>query len=280
MLVADGLIQWSSTISQIFPEYSAQMHAQWREIPIEWLLQNRSGAPGAPPAALWNDMWYFPGAPREARIHLMTNITKTAPAATPGTTYLYSNTGFAIAGAMLEKVSNRAWEDLVRDRIFHPLGITGSGFGVPATPRYLDEPWGHSLQNGVMTPAQPGIGADNPTGNGPAGAMHMTLMDQARYTMLHINAAKDRTGLLSVASATKLHTPPSGQDYAMGWIAVQRPWANGTALTHSGSNTQWFTVIWMAPNREFAVVVNTNFGGTGVGPATDAIISSVIQTFL
>jgi CubicO group peptidase (beta-lactamase class C family) len=280
MLVADGLIQWNSTIAGIFPEYSSLMHSQWRHVTLEWLVQNRGGAPNAVPSAIWSQMWDFPGSPRDARIHMMTNMTKAAPAATPGITNIYSNTGFAIAGAMLEKVSGRPWEELVRDRIFKPLGLTSGGFGVPATPRYMNEPWGHILQNEVMTPVQPGIDADNPTGNAPAGAIHMSLMDQAKYCMLHINAAKGRSDLLSTAAATKLHTPPDGQDYAMGWIAVPRPWAHGNTLTHAGSNTQWYTIIWIAPAREFAVVVNTNFGGDTAAPATDAVVGSIIKSFL
>jgi hypothetical protein len=66
----------------------------------------------------------------------------------------------------------------------------------------------------------------------------------------------------------------------MGWIAVPRPWAHGNTLTHAGSNTQWYTIIWIAPAREFAVVVNTNFGGDTAAPATDAVVGSIIKSFL
>ncbi len=280
MFVEEGLIEWSSTLGEIFPEYRAGMHPQWRDVPLEWLVQNRAGAPGAVDPILWNAMWNFPGSPKQARVHMLTNITQVAPNPTPGTTYVYSNTGFAMAGAMLEKVANGEWENLVRERIFKPLGMTSSGFGVPATPRYLDEPWGHTLQGNVMTPVQPGIGADNPTGNAPAGAMHASLMDLAKYTMLHLEGAKRQTELLRAEGFLKLHTPPAGQGYAMGWNVAARDWAGGKALNHAGSNTQWYTLIWMAPERGFAVVANANFGGNSAAVATDAVVGAAIQKYL
>ena len=280
MFVEEGLIEWSSTLGEIFPEYRAGMHAQWRDVPLEWLLQNRSGAPGAVDPVLWNAMWNFPGSPKDSRVHMLTNITKVAPNPAPGTTYVYSNTGFAMAGAMLEKVANGEWEALVRDRIFKPLGMSSSGFGVPATPRYLDQPWGHVLQANAVTPVQPGIAADNPTGNAPAGAIHASLMDLAKYVMLHLEGAKRETELLDAESFSKLHTPPPGQDYAMGWNVVVRDWAGGKALNHAGSNTQWYTVIWMAPERGFAVVANANFGGNSAAVAIDEVVIAAIEKYL
>jgi CubicO group peptidase (beta-lactamase class C family) len=185
-----------------------------------------------------------------------------------------------MAGAMLEKVSGRPWEELVRERIFNPLGMTSSGFGVPATPRYLDEPWGHNLQSNIVTPIQPGIAADNPTGNGPAGAIHASLLDLAQYLKLHLEGSQGRSELNSVAGFTKLHTTPAGQAYAMGWNVVPRDWAGGNALNHAGSNTQWYTVIWIAPARGFAVVANTNFGDENGRLGTDAVVGAVIQRYL
>lgn len=46
----------------------------------------------------------------------------------------------------------------------------------------------------------------------------------------------------------------------MGWwiIADGQPWAGGPALTHAGSNTMWFAVAWLAPEKDFAVLVACN----------------------
>ncbi len=53
----------------------------------------------------------------------------------------------------------------------------------------------------------------------------------------------------------------AGDDYALGWVVFQRPWAKGRALMHNGSNTMFYVVVWLAPELNSAVIVATNMGG-------------------
>lgn len=61
----------------------------------------------------------------------------------------------------------------------------------------------------------------------------------------------------------------------MGWIAVNRPWAGGMALTHAGSNTMNYCVTWLAPKKGFAVLVCTNRGGQQA--AADEAIGALLK---
>src|SRR5690606_40734968 len=70
---------------------------------------------------------------------------------------------------------------------------------------------------------------------------------------------KGGSHLLKPASFKKLHTPV-GDDYAVGWMVLEREWAGGRALMHNGSNTMFYVVVWMAPDRNCAVIVATNIG--------------------
>ncbi len=63
----------------------------------------------------------------------------------------------------------------------------------------------------------------------------------------------------------------------MGWTIVSRDWGGGRVLTHSGSNTYWFAVVWMAPKKDFAVLVCCNQGGDGAQKACDEVASRLIQ---
>ena len=47
-------------------------------------------------------------------------------------------------------------------------------------------------------------------------------------------------------------------------------------LTHNGSNTMWFCVTWLAPEKGFAVLVTTNVGGDEAGKATDEAAAALI----
>ncbi|MFO1000953.1 MAG: hypothetical protein U0936_11470 [Planctomycetaceae bacterium] len=73
--------------------------------------------------------------------------------------------------------------------------------------------------------------------------------------------------MLKPETLIHLHTPLQQFDdqlvtqpnpYGFGWINTERPWGAGKVLTHTGSNTTWFT-IWLAPNKEagFIAVVNS-----------------------
>lgn len=282
VLVSKGHLQWTHTLADVFPDKTSAMNAAWHSVTLESLLANRGGAPNSLNAnGVWTDLWNFGGTPREARIRLLDRVTAVTPSSTPGTKYEYSNAGFAIAGAMLEQVMNQPWEDLVREHLFTPLGMVSGGFGVPATPRYLDQPWGHTLASGNPSPVPPGTDADNPPAIGPAGTVHASLTDLARYVALHLAGARgETTPLLHPADFLKLHSDVAGQGYALGWNVGSRPWAGGRTLSHTGSNVQWFTNIWIAPEKNWACIVVTNFGGQGAFEATDAVVAALIPLFL
>ena len=78
------------------------------------------------------------------------------------------------------------------------------------------------------------------------------------------------------------HASPvaDGSKYAMGWVVDQRPWAGGRVLTHNGSNTMWFCVTWIAPERDFAVLVTCNEGGDDAAKACDEASAALIQDHL
>jgi CubicO group peptidase (beta-lactamase class C family) len=178
------------------------------------------------------------------------------------------------------------WERLLTERLFNPLEMRSAGFGVPATPGLVDQPWGHHLANSHPLPIAPGPGADNPPAIGPAATVHCSVLDLAKYAAFHLAGEQADTAWLQRASFQKLHTAgPDNANYALGWNVVDRPWAGaGKALHHAGSNTQWYSVIWLAPARQFGVVAVCNLA-TAAGPnpgatATDQIAAQLIQEFL
>src|SRR6185436_1954641 len=167
--------------------------------------------------------------------------------------FIYSNAGFSIAGHMAEKVTGKTWEDLMRQKIFRPLGMTTAGFGAPGTEAKHDQPRGHQADG---TPVEPGPGADNPVAIGPAGIVHCTIGDWAKFVALHLRGEQGDAKLLKAETFKKLHTPVAdGSHYGFGWMVTSRPWGGKGVLTHSGSNTMWYCVTWIAPEKDFAVLI-------------------------
>src|SRR4030095_8642317 len=86
----------------------------------------------------------FMGTLPQQRLEIDRQALSRPPEIPPDTKYWYSNVGYILAGAVLEHLTGRAWEDLMRERLFQPLGISTGGFGPPGTAGQTDQPWGHS----------------------------------------------------------------------------------------------------------------------------------------
>jgi CubicO group peptidase (beta-lactamase class C family) len=275
MLIEEGKLHWDTTIADVFPELKGKMDKQYEAVTVEQLLTHRGGVPGTPPATAWTRAREQHGTPTQQRREFIEAVLSQPPEAAPGTKMIYSNQGYAIVGAMLEKITGTPWETLITERLFKPLHMDSAGFGPPGTTGEVDQPWGHTRKLGFTMPVQ----ADNPPAIAPAGRVHCSLDDLARYSIFHMQRGQGG-GLLKPETLVKLHTPPTGGGYACGWVVVKRGWAGGNALTHSGSNTMWYVVMWLAPEKKFSVVAATNIAGTDAEQGCDEVASAMINNWL
>jgi len=272
MLIEDGKLKWDTTIADVFPELKGAMDRQYETVTVEQLLRHCGGVPGAAPSAAWAKAWKEIGTPTQQRREFIEAVLRQPPEAAPGTKMIYSNQGYAIVGAMLEKITGTPWEQLITDRLFKPLHMDSAGFGPPGTTDAVDEPWGHTRKLLVTTPIQ----SDNPPAISPAGRVHCSLDDLARFVIFHLRP-NQTGGLLKPETLVHLHTPPDGGDYACGWVVLPRGWAGGNALMHNGSNTMWYVVMWLAPKKNFAVIAATNIAGPDAEQGCDEAASALIQ---
>ena len=262
MLVEQGKISWETTIGEAFPEMIGEIHPDYLDVTLEQLLSHRSGAPENAPPDLWRKAWNQNGTAPEQRMAFVKGVLALKPEAEPGTKYIFSNQGYAIAGVMLEKKTGKTWEDLMRLMLFEPLGMTTAGFGAPASPDKADQPWGHTktLLSGIEA-VPPGLRADNPLAISPANAVHCSMGDLAKFVAFHMAGERGESKLLEAESFKKLHATVVGNDdYALGWMVRKRSWAKGRTLMHYGSNTMFYGIVWMAPDRNCAVMVASNIG--------------------
>jgi CubicO group peptidase (beta-lactamase class C family) len=278
-LVARGTLRWDTTLAEAFPAEAAAMRPAYRAVTLEQLLHHRGGVVGdllAQPA-IWNALWTSRAPLIEQRRAFVARVLALQPAVSVGT-YLYSNAGYMLVGAAMERATERSWEDLMRAEVFAPLRMDSCGFGAPATVDTTDAPWGHSTTGTAHTPVAPGPAADNPPAMGPAGTVHCTLRDWARFAQLHLRAANGvATPYLPAESFTRMHTAPAGGDYALGWGVAARPWAGALpALTHQGSNTMFLCSVWVVPSRRRVLLVATNAADARASAAVEATLGAII----
>lgn len=271
MAVQDGRLRWDTTLAQALPAI-ADMHADYRDVPLDVLLAHRAGT--------WTDLTphaaEIAGIPDDAplaiqRAMFAAIMLRAAPEAAPGTRFGYSNAGYIVAGAILEATYGVPWEQLLTERLFAPLGMTSCGFGPPGRAELVDEPWGHLGE--AMVPMAPGApGSDNPPALGPAGTVHCALADWATFGALQLGTHPE---LVSEASLARLHTS-LGDDYALGWIAATHP-EHGRFIAHDGSNTLWYARIVVAFEAGRVLLVTTNAGSTAAVSAVDDVTASLLD---
>ncbi|MDO1557938.1 serine hydrolase [Brevundimonas sp. 2R-24] len=227
-LVDQGVIAWSDTVGGILGGEAAS--GPYAEATFLHLLSHRSGLPANLPIARLPAYATPSGDVVADRARYVAEGLALPPVGPMRETFLYSNQGYVTAGAMIERRTGQSWEQLMREHLFAPLGLTSAGFGAPTG----DQPWGHRAGLAGLSPVDPSRPfADNPEPLGPAGRVHMNLHDLTAY----LGAHRDRSAYLKPETWDVLHTPPFGGEYALGWVV--RP----EGLWHNGSNTVWYAEV-------------------------------------
>jgi len=271
-LVEMGKLDWASTVAEVLSDIRKDIRREYWKVTVEQLLTHRSGVPQNLSAhrQLFSRLWSQSATQRlqAARI-----ILQEKPVATPGEKTIYSNRGYVVAGAMVEAVTGKTWEELMQEHLFRPLGIKSAGFGAPTTGAC-----GHRWMAGRYSPVPPSPLADNPPVLGPAGTVHLSLPDWARFAILHLKGeSEENPPLLRKATFVKLHTPPAGSTYAMGWGISQPSLAQETSLQHAGSNTMWFAQILLLPRSRRGFLVATNAGDERASGAVRRVMEVLRQ---
>jgi CubicO group peptidase (beta-lactamase class C family) len=268
-LVADGTLSWSSTVGEVLGASIPAMHDDWRAVTLEQLLRHRGGAPKEPPTGAWRAAFACTDSPRACRAAFLGVLCSGKPTEAAGT-FVYSNQGYALAGHMLEVKAGKEYEVLLAERVLAPLGIARAGFGPPKRTEEAS-PWGHDEQGMPFD-------IDNPNAIAPAGTLHMPLREWGKFIAFHLGAAPPK-GLEGAATQlARLHGRASTDPFeALGWRTTNREWG-GAVLTHAGSNSKWFCVAWLAPEKGFAVIAAVNQGGDRAQRACDEACSALIRT--
>ena len=178
----------------------------------------------------------------------------------------YTNNNYVIVGAMLEAALGYSWEDLIQTFLFTPLEMNNTGFGAPGSSNINSQPWGHKGSGSNWTPQNPSdIMSENPLAIGPAGTVHSTLNDLAKYIALH----QGLTDLISDEALSILHEEWNGTGYALGWNVSQE------AIFHAGSNGRWFANLVLSGDNLALFAVTNSYENPSGGTSTEAVFKTL-----
>ncbi|WP_117210880.1 serine hydrolase domain-containing protein [Allorhizocola rhizosphaerae] len=257
-LVQRGQAQWHGTVGDLLADVDP--HPAWRGVTMTDLLTHCAGLPGNltqhAMKAAYSDM-----QPEAAQRTQAAERALAEPPVKYGK-FLYSNLGYIIAGAAIERITAVSYQEALRREVLQPLGMDSAGFGAPTG----DVPWGHrprwlvygsgeAVDPHIMSLPHP---ADNPPVMTPAGRLHLSLDDWARFIRLFM---RDGGGMLTDDSLQRITTPPTGRTsyQGMGWAVPTRE-ASPVAHVQQGSNLRWIATALLDRERRKAVLVATNDG--------------------
>ena len=269
VFVAEGALRWDSSIGETVGLTLPDIDPAWRPVTLEQLLRHRAGAPANTDPKAWAAAWTCAESPGACRAAFVEATLAKVPVGIG--TFAYSNQGYAIAGRMIEVVAGESkdYETLLAERVLEPLGIKRFGFGVP-TKAEASSPVGH-------TAARRAQDIDNPNAIAPAGTLHMPLGEWAKFVAFHLGAKAPAALEGAARELPKLHERSKDAPYeALGWKSATRPWG-GNVLTHAGSNTVWYCVAWLSPEKGFAVLAAANQGGDAAAKACDDACAAMIR---
>ena len=258
ILVEEGTLGWQMTLPEMLP--NMPMDAAWQNVTLHNLVTHTAGMQANFPM---RTQFVRPDdlpSLHEARRKALAALLAKPPKHTPGEDFVYSNAGFTLAGFIAAERMDQPWETLMRERLFDPLGLSSAGFGPPHGSNAVDQPWGHSKLFFMKSAKDPLFeGADNTPVMGPAGIVHMSMADLATYGNEHLKGERGASKILTAASFKQLHTPFK-EDYASGLVVVERDWAGGQLIWHNGSNTMWYAIMLLLPEKNTVLIFVTNDG--------------------
>jgi CubicO group peptidase (beta-lactamase class C family) len=291
--VQAGKLRWHSTLAEVFPELKSSMNSEFAKITLEELLSHSSGLSDASIADIVTGSYLQDGNMDEVRYWIVKQLAPKPLDHPRGSKFDYSNLGYTLAGAVLERIGKKTWEELIEERIVKRMDLKTAGFGAQASLGKVDAPLGHVLVGGNPKAMLAGPNGDNPLIIGPAGTMHLSVLDFAKWVAWHAGEGKRTPALVSPPIVKKLHTPvistgvrdnappgtPKTGEYALGWGIVQEAWADTPSVTHTGSNNMNLASATFWPGMDFGFVLMTNIAGRGADEAFRKLSEELYKEF-
>ena len=172
----------------------------------------------------------------------------------PGEQFEYSNLGVGLLGHVLSLATRMPYEQLERERIWAPLGMTHTAITfTPWMTQHLA--LGHDAQGRVVA------NWDLPTFAG-AGAIRSTTKDMLLFAAANLHPERGPLGP-AVALAQRERASAGNPNTGIGLNWIIRKAATAPIVWHNGGTAGYRTFLGLVPSKHMAVVVLTNSGGAG-----------------
>ncbi|MDA0684711.1 MAG: serine hydrolase [Bacteroidetes bacterium] len=223
-LIDEGTLDLDQSLAQLSPWEDAAHDSRYEQITTRMVLSHTSGFPN----------FRVPGEP----LPLLFD---------PGAFYTYSGEGFLFLQHVLEAITYSSLEDLAREYVFEPFGMTSSSF-------VWQNDYGSRIAVGHTDMDVP-LDKFVPQQANAALSLHTTASDYARFVLGVIEGedlGRRQYREMMVAQVDAL----DGIFWGLGWGL--QPTINGSALWEWGDNAGYKSFAWLAPDASKGFVMLSN----------------------
>jgi CubicO group peptidase (beta-lactamase class C family) len=243
MLAEQGKLSLDDDITKFLPDYPTK----GQRITIEHLLTHTSGIKSYTSLPEWLALWR-----KDLTVKEIIDLFKNQPMDfAPGERWSYSNSGYILLGAIIEKVSGQTYQEFVEKNIFAPLGMKHSYYDVTVRliPRRVV---GYSKANeGYQNAAYLSMTQPFSAGALMSSVDDLALWDAALYTEKLVKQQS-----LKRAWTPRLLNNGKSTHYGYGWS--MSTYEGHPIIEHSGGVNGFATDALRMPADRIFVAILTN----------------------
>lgn len=297
LLVEAGKLSVEDSVVRYLPEFRTPDPAMTQRITIHHFMTHTSGLPPLPsrffvfkrsadgdPAAEKRPAWVTDHDPIETHEALMAYIaehdfTLLGP---PGAQFSYSNEGFALLGAIVERVSGQTFDRFVQEHILDPAGMTHSTFDLARLRQFPDVTtlYARRQNDGDKEIYAANLWLDAPMWSA-AGRLNTNVHDMLRYLEIYRTGGMVGSERIATAETVRrmmtphIRTAEPNRWYSYGFI-VMPDYHGVTVVGHGGGRKGISAHVSIARDVGFTGVVLANLQGVPVAPILLAALNSTL----
>ena len=251
MLIEDGRLTLDTRLNEILPRFPKYAE----RISIQHLLQHQSGLPDYEPLVPLDRQ---PRIRDQGVVNLLLEVSVLD--FEPGTSYHYSNSGYAVLAVIVETITNQAFETFLQERIFNPSKMSQSVAFVQGQNEIPNRALGYTVREAEVKETD-------------QSAYSAVLGDGGVYSSIADLTTWHRVGFgraLISDHLFKAMMTPALERYGFGWRIDQ--FEGHTRYHHSGSTSGFRNFIAHFPNIDLTLMLLTNRAGPDALPIGEEIL--------
>lgn len=279
-VVGEGVVSWSSRLSDIDPGFALKQAYPTQEVTIADLFSHRSGLRDHA-----GDLLEDIGFDRDEVLHRLRFLDPDYPFRAG---YEYTNFGLTAAAVAAARAAGTDWETLSAERLYAPLGMDSTSSRFADYMARTDRAIPHVLRDGIwsVTPQQ-----RDPDPQSPAGGVSSTANDLARWARLHLGGGEfEGRRIVDAAALGETWIPHAVRGpvadaarqqppfYGLGWN-VNYTSEGLVQVGHSGAFALGTgTTVFLWPGAGFGVLALANGSPIGVPEAFSLSVLEIART--